>query len=74
MKKISLAKSRGSSSFLLIKVVSKFNFGHYSEKKWKDLEFGFCPKIDSLNNTVGTTPLEIKIQNLDFMVSGDTFM
>ena len=32
--------------FLLLKVVTKFDFGHFLEKKRKELELGFYPKIE----------------------------
>ena len=35
--------------FFIVKVVSKFDFGHFSEKKWLEAEFGFVLKIDSYN-------------------------
>lgn len=30
--------------FFLIKVMSKFHFRHFLDKKWKELQFGFVPK------------------------------
>ena len=46
VKKFRLQKVGVAAVFLLIKVVSKFDFGHFLDKRWK-VEFVF-PKIDTL--------------------------
>lgn len=45
--KFLLQKAGVAAAFLSIKAVSKFNFGHFLGKKWKELEFGFVLKQDS---------------------------